>query len=79
MALLSVNFLTVTVGFFLEDEVTFTLSFLDETVNVVPFFAGPGINLIGILRSFAYLYAKEPLLQIILPRLMFPTESVKLL
>ena len=34
------NFIIVTVGFFLEDEVTFTLIFLEDTVKVVPFFAG---------------------------------------
>ena len=61
---LFVIFITATVGFFFEDEVTFTLIFLEGTVRIVPFLAGFGINLIGKLFSFAYLYAAEFLLQI---------------
>lgn len=34
------NFVIVTVGFFFDDEVTFTLIFLEDMVRVVPFFAG---------------------------------------
>ena len=52
LAFLSVNFVIVTVGFFFEDEVTFTLSFLDATVRVVPFFAGVAVFVLFFFGSF---------------------------
>ena len=43
---------TVTVGFFLDEEVTFTLIFLEETVKIVPFLAGFTCVVVGLASGF---------------------------